>query len=113
MVKATIQKLPKPPIKPSEEQPKKKGRKKRPTITDIHEGQLYINGQWLAVDPPMKRPSRSEMRKEALHEIGQDIHEMVHKFFDTCFGELVLLCIVCALIAGFIVLILKLTGNLQ
>ena len=110
MVKATIQKLPTPPIKPSAEQPKKKGRKKRPMITDIHEGQLYINGQWLAVDPPMKRPSRSEMRKEALHEIGQDIHE---KFFDTCFGELVLLCIVSALIAGFIVLILKLTGNLQ
>ena len=113
MVKPTIQKLPKPPIKPSAEQPKKKGRKKRPTITDIHEGQLYINGQWLAVDPPMKRPSRSEMRKEAWHDIWQDIHEMVHKFFDTCFGELVLLCIVCALIAGFIVLILKLTGNLQ
>lgn len=73
MVKPTIQKLPKPPIKPSAEQPKKKERKKRPTITDIHEGQLYINGQWLAVE----------------------------------------LCIVCALIAGFIVLILKLTGNLQ
>ena len=73
MVKPTIQKLPKPPIKPSEEQPKKKGRKKRPTITDIHEGQLYINGQWLAVDPPMRRPSRSEMRKEAWHDIWQDI----------------------------------------
>ena len=72
MVKPTIQKLPKPPIK----------------------------------------PSRREMRKEALHEIGQDIHEMVHKFFNTCFGELVLLCIVCALIACFIVLILKLTGNI-
>ena len=69
MVKPTMQKLPKPPIKPSEEQPKKKGRKKRPTITDIHEGQLYINGQWLTVDPPMKRPSRSEMRKEAWHDI--------------------------------------------
>lgn len=112
MVKATIQKLPTPPIKPSAEQPKKKVRKKRPTITDIHESQLYINGQWLAVDPPMKRPSRSEMRKEALHEIGQDIHESMLAFFNTCLGELVLLCLVCALISGFIVLILKLTGNI-
>ena len=71
MVKPTVQKLPKPPIKPSEVQPKKKERKKRPTITDIHEGQLYINGQWLTVDPPMKRPARSEMRKEARHDIWQ------------------------------------------
>lgn len=112
MVKPTVQKLPKPPIKPSEVQPKKKERKKRPTITDIHEGQLYINGQWLTVDPPMKRPSRSEMRKEAWHDIWQGINESMLAFFNTCLGELVLLFLVCALISGFIVLILKLTGNL-
>jgi hypothetical protein len=73
---------------------------------------LYINGQWLEVDPPMKRPSRSEMRKEAWHDIWQGINERVLAFFQTCLGELVLLCLVCALIAGFIVLILKLIGTI-
>lgn len=112
MSKTTIHKLPTPPVEQHTEQPKKKGRKKRPTITDIHEGQLYINGKWLAVDPPMKRPSRSEMRKEAWHDIWQGINESMLAFFNTCLGELVLLCLVCALISGFIVLILKLTENL-
>lgn len=108
MAKHTIVKLPTTPDGPPEEQPKKrKGRKKRPTVTDIHEGELYINGEWLHVIPPMKRPSRSEMRKEAWQEIKQDIREKVNAFFDTCFGEFVMLCIVCFLIALFIVLILK------
>lgn len=112
MAKPTIHKLPTPPVKPPAEQPKKKGRKKCLTITDIHEGQLFINGQWLAVDPPMKRPSRSEMRKEAWYDIWQNINEKVLAFFNTCLGEIVLLCIFCSLVAGFIVLILKLSGNI-
>lgn len=111
MAKPTIHKLPTSPVDPTE-RPKKKRRRRRPKVTDIHEGQLYINGQWLAVDPPMKRPTRSEMRKEAWHEIWHDINESILAFFNTCLGEIVLLCIFCALIAGFIVLILKLTGNI-
>ena len=50
--------------------------------------------------------------KEALQGIGQIIREAIYNFFNTCFGQMILLCIVCALIAGFIILYLKLSGHL-
>ena len=50
--------------------------------------------------------------KEVVQDFGHDMHERMINFFGTCLGEIVLLIVSTALIAGFIVLILKLTGNI-
>ena len=112
MSPTTIHKLPTPPIEPSTEQPKKKGRKKRPKIENIHKNQILFNGTYFDRPESELYKKKAQIRREGWHEIWQYINDCILAFFNTCLGELVLLCIVCALIAGFIVLILKLTGNL-
>jgi hypothetical protein len=111
-MKQTIQKLHTSPVEQPTEEPKK-GRMKRPEIESIHKNQFLFNGTYFDKPECDWNKTKAQMRKEAWHELWQYIREKMHKFFETCLGELVFLCISCALIAGFIVLFLKLTGNLQ
>ncbi len=102
-----------PPIGPSTEQPNKKGHKKRPKIENIHKNQILFNGTYFDRPESELNKTKAQIRREGWHELRLYVKDRIFAFFETCLGELVLLCIVCALIAGFIVLILKLTGNLQ
>lgn len=110
MVKPTIQKLSPPQVEPPAEQPQK-GRRKRPKIENIHKNQVLFNGHYLDLPDSVLSKSKAEIRREGWQEVKQYINERILAFFNTCLGELILLCIVCALIAGFIVFILKITGK--
>ena len=104
MSKPQIHKLPVPPSKP-ENQPKKRG-KRCQKVSKLHKP------LWEELIEQSEPASAAHQRKEAIKGIGQIIRESFHNFFGTCLGEIVLLTISTALIAGFIVLILKLTGNI-
>ena len=106
MKKPQIHKIPiLQPTEPDNPSPKRK-RKVRPKVTKLHKTLLE------QLQEQNGEQSAQQRIKEVAEDIGQDIREKSHKFFDTCLGELVLMCIACMLIAGFIVLFLKLTGHI-
>lgn len=105
MSKSKIHKLPIPEPTTEPENPPKKRCKQRTNVTKLHKTLLdeIIEGQ----------PEESVWQRfsYAMKGIGHSIYEGAHKFFGTCLGELVLMCVACILIAGLVVLILKLMGE--
>ena len=106
MSKQRIHKLPiVPPAEP--ENPPKKRRRQRTEVTKLHK---TLFEQLLEEQP---KESAWKRISDALKGIGHLIYEGVHDFFGTCLGEVIMMCVACMLIAGFIVLFLKLTGQIQ
>ena len=107
MKKPQIHKLPiLQPTEPDNPSPKRK-RKVRPKVTKLHKTLLEQlqeqNGEQTAW----------QRIKEVAEDFGKDMRERVYHFFGTCLGEIVLLCIITMLIAGFIVLFLELGGHVK
>ena len=112
MAKQTIHKFPTPPVEQSEEQPKKRWPWRRQKIRNIHEGQILFNGTYFDRPEWELNRTRAQIIRDGLRDIFHDLNKIILEFFKTCLGEIVLLCIFSFMVAGFIVLILKLTGNL-
>ena len=105
MSKQQIHKL--PVSTPSEpENPPRKRRRQRTKVTKLHKP---LWEELLEQNEPV---SAAQQRKEAMQGLCHHIRESIYDFFNTCICEIVLLIVSTALIAGFIVLILKLTGNI-